>query len=143
MELILLPEQYNLIWRVSWLSLISTIYALYRKHYELVIVPGGIFITSINYWRKPDYSWRRYVDMIYVQFALHYQNIKAYNMEYAKIYYVLIFVSIIWFFIGIYYYKKNDHWKSTYCHLMLHIMANIGNLILYCSHFDKNLRLKY
>jgi len=66
--------------------LISCIYAIYKNHYDLALVPGGVFLTSINYWRCPDYSWRRYLDMIYVKLALIYQIYRAYNAEYCKLY---------------------------------------------------------
>jgi len=128
------PEHYNLIWRVSWISLFTSSYAAYNNYYDLALVPGSIFLTSINYWRKPDYSWRRYLDIIVVQIALMYQLIRAYNSEYSTTYYSFTFSGITMFFVGVYYHKKNEEkyvWRSTMCHISLHILANIGNVILY------------
>lgn len=56
-SVILYPNQSYFIWKVSWLSLISSIYAISQGYNDLAIVPGGVFLTSINYWRDPDYSW--------------------------------------------------------------------------------------
>ena len=128
---ILYPKQSNFIYNVSFLSLISSIYAIYNKHYGIALLPGGVFITSINYWRKPDYSWRRYFDISYVIFALNYQIILSYKVQYYKEYYLLTFCGIGFFILGVNYYKKKNYWMSTYCHIMLHVMANIGNIILY------------
>ena len=56
------PSQYNIIWNLAWLSLSSSVYATYKGHYNLAFIPGGVFLTSINYWRNPEVrSWRRYL----------------------------------------------------------------------------------
>jgi hypothetical protein len=135
-ECILCPEQYFLIWRVSFLSLFSSIYAIYNNHYDLAIVPGGVFCTSIMYWYKPDYSWRRTIDMNYVKMALCYQIIRAYNSTYSRYYYYSLIISILFYPIGIYFYKKKLFWNSTYAHCLLHIFANIGNFILYSGKIE-------
>lgn len=131
MDCILYPEQYNIIFNISFLSLGSSIYALYNEHYTLSLSTYGVFLTSINYWRKPDYSWRRYLDMIYVKSALMFQLYKAYNSEYMIEYYTLMFFAISFYPLSIYYYKKKLYWYSTYAHCALHIVSNIANIILY------------
>lgn len=130
---ILERDQYMLIYRVSHLSLISFLYALYRSQYSLVIVPGSVFLTSTLYWHKPDYSWRRYLDMAVTKTCFIYQGIMAYNAEFSTEYYLLIAIAISFYPIGLLYYKKGDTWRSTYSHVMLHILANIANLSLYSS----------
>jgi len=80
---ILEPDQYKNIYNVSFLALGSCAYAAYKGHYILSICPGGVFLTSINYWYYPDYSWRRYLDMTYVSLALFYQLYKAYGAQYG------------------------------------------------------------
>jgi hypothetical protein len=137
MECIFYKQQYNIIYNISYLSLGSCIYAIYNKHYYISICPGGVFLTSINYWRFPDYSWRRYLDLIYVQLALMYQLYKAYNSEYMMYYYLCTFVSIIMYYISNMYYKKEMYWHSIYYHCLLHIFANIANIILYSGHIKK------
>jgi hypothetical protein len=131
MECILYPEQYNIIFTISFLSLGSSIYAVYNGYYDLSICPGGIFLTSINYWRKPDYSWRRYLDMNYVMLALLYQLYKAYRSQYMIQYYSLTVVAVSMYPLGVYYYKQKQYWHSTYAHCILHIIANLANMILY------------
>jgi hypothetical protein len=106
-------------------------YAVYNGYYDLAFVPGGVFLTSINYWWKPDYSWRRYLDMAYVKLAITYQLARAYNSENRDLYYSITGLSIFFYVLGVYYYKKKLYWNSTYAHSMLHITANIGNIILY------------
>jgi hypothetical protein len=43
MECILYPEQYKLIYNLSFLTLGSSFYAVYNGYYYLAICPGGIF----------------------------------------------------------------------------------------------------
>jgi hypothetical protein len=131
METVLYPEQYKLIYNISFLCLISSIYAVYQRHYLLSIIPGGVFLTSINYWRYPDYSWRRYLDMICVKSALLYQLYRAYNSQYMIPYYSLMLFTVSMYPLGIYFYKKKLLWHSTYAHCILHITANISTIILY------------
>ena len=128
---VLYPEQYNFIWRVSFVSAFSCAYAAYRGHYELTIVPGSVLLTSLNYWRLPTYGWRRNLDIACVWSALIYQNIRAYRMSTAAPYYRVMGIASLLYPMSIYLYKKKRYWGSTYAHCMLHIIANIGNVVLY------------
>ena len=128
------PSQYTIIWNLSWLSLSSSLYAMYKGHYNLAFIPGGVFLTSINYWRKPEVSsWRRTLDVGYVNAALFYQLYKVYitNAQYAKEYFFFTGLSVIFYPIGMYYYKKKKYWKHIIYHSGLHIFANVANFILY------------
>lgn len=138
METILYPEQYNLIYNVSWLSLGSTLYALYNQHYTLWFVPGSIFLTSITYWYKPDYSWRRYLDMAVAKSMCLYQLYMAYNSEYYYSYYLVTCLGLSFYPIGLYYYNKKDYWMSTYSHIVFHILCNISNIILYSGKLTRS-----
>ena len=132
MPCILYPEQYNVIYKISFLSLGSSIYAVYNGYYCLSIVPGGVFLTSINYWIYPEYcSWQRQLDMTYVILAGTYQLYKAYNSQYMMQYYTLMAVAISMYPLGVYYYNRKLFWHSTYAHCALHIISNIANIVLY------------
>ena len=130
-DCILHPAQYNFIWRISFISAFSCAYAAYRGHYELAVVPGGVLVTSLNYWRLPMHGWRRNLDIAVVWTALIYQNIRAYNMSNAVPYYYLMGIASLLYPTSIYLYKESYWWWSTYAHCMLHIIANIGNVVLY------------
>jgi hypothetical protein len=131
MECILYPEQYNFIYNVSFITLGSAIYAIYNGHYDFAICSACVFLTSINYWRKPLYDWRRSLDMACVHLMLSYQVYRGYRSQYMVPYYTLTIIAIGFYPLGIYYYKKKRYWISTYSHCMLHIIANIANWILY------------
>jgi hypothetical protein len=136
MDYPLQKEQTTIIYNISFLSLGSSIYAIYNGYYYMSIYPGGVFLTSINYWRNPDYSWRRYLDICYVKYALICQLYKAYRAQYGREYYTVTFLAICFYILGFYYHKKNLYWHSTYSHCMLHIIANIANVILYSGQIE-------
>jgi hypothetical protein len=131
---ILHHAQYNYLWRISWLALGASMYAVYNNHYEFAPFTFAVFLSSINYWRKPDYSWRRYLDMTVVQIAFWYHIIRAYNSQYHTIYYITVWSAAGCFPIAICYYKKKMYWKSTYTHSMVHIFGNLSNVILYSGY---------
>jgi hypothetical protein len=125
-------DQAKFLYNTSFLCLLSTGYAIYRGHYDLACVPSAVFITSINYWRKPDYSWRRYVDMMVVQGALGYQLVRAYRVKHGEWYYATIAASAGFYALGTRWHQSESKpWSSVYAHSLLHLSANLGNIILY------------
>jgi hypothetical protein len=128
--LILPKSQYTYLWNSSWLFLVSTSYAFTQGHTEFIILPFVVWVTSINYWWKPDFSWRRYLDMTCVHLIVCYQNIRAYGSEYQIPFYILSAIAIICYATGIYYKQKSD-WTSTIFHSSTYILANLSVIILY------------
>jgi hypothetical protein len=130
---ILTKQQANLLWSTSWFCFVSSLYAFSQSHYGLAVLPGGCFITSINYWRSPDYSWRRYVDIVVVNYSIVYQTYYAYyhKAENFQTSFLFMQTGAFCFLLGVYFYEKKQYWLSTYCHALLHFFANIANIILY------------
>ena len=128
-------EHYMTLFYVSWTTCISILYALYQCHYYLSIVPIGVLLFSLNYWRKPDYSWRRYVDIVWAVGSFVFQIREAYKMSgFGKNYLWFVPIGSICFLMGVYYHKKNNReyqWLSTFFHSMVHIIGNVFNLVLY------------
>ena len=132
---ILYPEQCTFLCKISILSLIASLYAIYKEYYELAVIPFGVFLTSIIYLYNPiPDSWRKTLDVTYVKFALFYNIIRAYNSEYYVLYYIILFIGLCFYPLGIYLYNKQMYWESTYAHSMVHIIANISNFILYTGY---------
>jgi hypothetical protein len=126
------PAQYWFIFRLAFISFIAGSVAAARGHWDLCMVPYGVGITSLLYWWRPDYSWRRYVDIVYVQCALWYQTWRAIGAENAAAHFALTFVGIVFFPIGVYAYQKYRlTWLSTLCHSMVHVFCTAGNIALY------------
>ena len=71
--------------------------------------------------------------MAVVKSCFVYQGIMAYNADFAAEYYAIILVAISFYPIGILYDKKGDTQSSIYAHVMLHVLANLANIVLYSS----------
>tara|TARA_Y100000816_G_scaffold120096_1_gene84375 strand:- start:3485 stop:3937 length:453 start_codon:yes stop_codon:yes gene_type:complete len=128
------PEQYNILWRSSWLSFFSTLYAIKNKKYFLAIGPASIFLTSLNYWKKPkEDDWELYLDTITVRSVFLYQlYLSLYTKQRNQYLIASAMVSSI-YFMESYFYKESRFWIYTYCHMGIHIVGNIGSCILYGS----------
>ena len=103
---ILQPEQYNFLWKTSFLSLFSSLYGIYKGYNDISYSTFAVFLSSINYWKKPNYSWRRYLDITVVNISLIYHLLRAQNSQYSKLYYSTLFTGICFFPLSKYYYNK-------------------------------------
>jgi len=128
---ILCPDQCKFIWNTSWSSLASITYAIYRGHYSLSMVAGSVLLSSLNYWRLPNSSFRKYLDMSVVGVSLSYQLLRSIGAQHASLHYLLMMISLACYPVGIYFYNIGDYWASTYIHSALHVIANISNMVLY------------
>ena len=131
METILEKDQYNLLWRSSWCSFASAAYGTYRQQYDISIAEFAVFLSSINFWRYPLNDWRKYLDILVVQCALYVHLLRAYNTQYSIQYYSIMFVAFLFYGGGEYFYRKKQYVISTYSHMMLHILANLANIVLH------------
>ena len=134
METFFYPEQYAILWRSSWLALGTGSYAIYRHHYDYATICYIVWLTSLNHWQYPRMtSWNRYLDVSCVRLSLAYHLITAFYRENVIPYYILILLGILCYYTGDLYYAQNNYWTATYCHLLVHILGNVGNVILYSS----------
>ena len=131
METILPYNQYILIYRFSFITFFTFLYALYMKLYIISIFTGSIFLTSINYWKKPTYSYRRTLDIVVVTTTISCQHYLAYNSQYQEIYYFLFLIAKILYLLGKYYYNKKEYLISTYLHISFQAISNFATIILY------------
>jgi len=129
METIVPKAHYEYLYKSSFLTLISLIYALYRGYYYIALYPTGILITSLNYWRYPTNGWRRYLDITVVTSSLTHHLIIAYRAENANYFYI-ISVAALCYPLGWYLQDKNP-WAATRAHSAMHLIGNIAAVVLY------------
>lgn len=80
------------------LSIFSGFYGFYRRYWDLACVPLGVGLNSLNYWRYPDYSWRRYVDIGYIVISCMWQCLRALEAENRLIFYFILGLSMLSFY---------------------------------------------
>jgi len=129
-------NQYMVIFWIAPLAACSSLWAMYQHYYDLSFVCMGVYLTSVNYWRKPDYSWRRYVDMIAVKVAFAYHLFCAYGAEYCVWYIAFVCAALFSYYMGIVLFRQNLIWLSVFAHCMLHVFANVGNYVLYSGYLN-------
>ena len=128
-----LPYEYSkFLFYSSFSMLIATIISyimndIYVTSYFLVL-----FITSINYWRRPEYGLRRDIDMFMVKFgfcALLWQ-LCLLKSEFSRYILVSIFLCSIFFYIieHILVYLKSVKWIVF--HMAIHIYASGSALLV-------------
>lgn len=131
-ELVLPPDLSRILWWTSWLTFGSGLYAVWRGAYGLAVLTMAIFLTSINYWRWPDRGLRRYVDMTVVQVGLVGHLVAAVAVG-SWGYCLLTGLGAACYLVGEAAHRRGpEGWRaSTAWHAGLHVLANIGNLVLY------------
>ncbi len=131
MSLIIPRDEARIIFRLASLSFLSSLYAIYRGHYDLSMVPFSVGCSTMLYWSEPRYGWRRNVDMTTVFLALMYQLYRTTAAEMVMPYYILTVLTIACYPAGIYQHQKGNIRTGVYIHSGMHWIGNIANFVLY------------
>ncbi len=115
----------------SSLNAFAAIYAIYRGHYICSIVPAGVFLTSMNYWRHPTYGWRRTLDVTYVIFAFLFMLVVAYYASHGSRYYIIITLAALCYPLSHYFHNNNQQYMGTLMHSYIHILGNLGLFVIF------------
>lgn len=136
-DLVYLPNNSRILWTSSWLFLGTSVYTVYNRQYDLVVVPGGLFLTSINYWRDPHFnSWQRTVDVYYIYVSFGYQIIRCYNAEYFIYFALGLVLCVLLYKVSGIAYNYKMFFLSTLLHSCLHIIANMSIAYLNSGFID-------
>jgi hypothetical protein len=130
-DTILPPTYSKIIFYLTFLMIGTFIYALYKKYYLLALCGVVVFLTSINYWRKPTNSWQYYIDIITVRFGILYHIYRAYMAQYMVEFYAIMFVVLNFYPLSVYCKQIKNSKISTFSHCIFHIMLNIACVVLY------------
>jgi len=129
---------YWILWGSSWMSLVSAVYGYaVGKTADVYMIPGTIYLTSILYWTYPvTNSWRHYLDVYTVYAMATYSLIRAYNAQYMWAYYAFFCMGVGFFPLGVYYHGLGMYIESTLAHMMLHLFANLGNIVVFSGEYE-------
>uniref|UniRef100_A0A6C0I7B0 Uncharacterized protein n=1 Tax=viral metagenome TaxID=1070528 RepID=A0A6C0I7B0_9ZZZZ len=126
------PCQYNYLWYTSWLFLTSTFYSIYQAKYAFAIWPGGIFITSLNYWKKPRYNtWERTLDVGYVYSSIAYNFFRGVGCQNSYKFYLYFWIAFVCYLLSNYNHRQKRLYISALLHSMVHLFGNISTIYLY------------
>ena len=98
---------------------------------------AGVTFTSVNFWRNPDFSWRRELDIHFVRLSILYHLIRAYKSENRNTYYILTGSAITFYPIGVYFFIKKKYKYFMISHILVHILGDVSNLVLYSGYIPR------
>ncbi len=126
------PQMAAILFRVSFTSLLSFLVAAALRVHDGMAVTGAVFLCSTNHWRRPVYGWRRRMDVCNTVMCLAYQTWRCFAAGglYTAGYLSFTYAAGGCFFLGL-YFDRFDLRKGTIAHALVHILANVGNVILY------------
>ena len=131
------PNQYRLLTYTSCIPAFVSIYGFKRGYWDLASFSLGASITSVLYWTKPDYSWRRTLDVNFIRAAMLYHCLRGYNAEKGRIYFLINGFIIVLYVTESQFYLNKKYWLFTYAHILLHILGKTQNFILYTGHIPR------
>lgn len=116
----------------SHMGILPILYGIYRGKPEVALPVGITFLTSLNYWRKPRYTWRRTIDVHMSRFTVLYNIYYAAYLHGATIHYMyipLMSSCIALYPIGIYNYSKHRYWHFVLAHMGVHLSAALATIL--------------
>ncbi len=136
----ILEKKYSLILLTSSLMFgINSIYGLYNYLYndmiflDCLLSNTFLFITSVNYWRKPTSGFRRNIDLVACLINLFYNTYSVYNCQYSWIGFIVIKCVMGFYVISWIYHNKNRIKLGIFWHIMSQLSGCIGNLFIFAG----------
>jgi hypothetical protein len=109
----------------------SFLHALFCNHLILSFYCFTGFFTSVIYWKKPLYGFRRNADILCMITALSTHLYSAWRTPAWKLYISLVSIAASMYPISFYMQSKGFIRESMICHLVLHFFAFLSNNSLY------------
>ena len=87
-----------------------------------------LFLTSVNFWRKPEYGLRRNIDLTVVYMYAIYTTLNIFLLkdEFHRVILLIVFLSVIMYNLieKILYYLDSPKWIIF--HMAMHIYVSFG-----------------
>ena len=126
------PCQYKYLSYTSCIFILTTSVTFYYQKYDFIIYPGGLLLTSLNYWKKPKYnSWERTLDVSYVYISFIYNVFRSLGAQYAQQFYIYLFVALICYLLSNYNHRQKRLYVSALLHSFAHLFGNVALIYLY------------
>ena len=121
------------LWTSSWLIFGTALFAFYKKHYLLGLIPLSCFLASLNYWKDSNNIQSRRIDIALVILGLFINVGYAKNIQNALKYYITLIIGGFFWILGHLVYTPTTLPLSALFHQLFHIFASASNIILYNS----------
>jgi len=127
------PEQARILYWMSWWGMITGLIGIWYGYRWLgtSVCIGSLFAQL--YWHHPSYSWRRTVDIAWVQFLIWSHLWVALGSSQALLNALIQLFGALSYGVSWYFTKKGETWSATFAHTLVHVCANTSLFILYTS----------
>ena len=126
-----MPARYaRRLFRSCFLTAASVLAALWSAQYAFALVSSAVLASSVNYWRRPVYGWRRRIDIGTVAAGGAYQLYRAHDSTRCAAYVATCLFAAACYAMG---RTSGNYNRSTAWHVGVHLCANGGNIILYTA----------
>jgi hypothetical protein len=130
---LIMPIQYSkFLFYSSFSMLISAIIAIIINDIYVTIYFFILFLTSINYWRRPEYGLRRNIDLFVVNCGIvivFYQVCLLKNEFCRFVFFSMSICSAVFYIIeNILEYNKNLQWIIF--HMAIHLYVSLSALFV-------------
>lgn len=145
-EKIILEKQYSsILLKSSFLFAITSLCGLYLYLYhnmeavDVLINNTMLFFSSINYWRKPVYGFRRNFDIGIVILNFVYNPYSVFHYSWIYIVLSLMFWVVVFYVFSNFLHYYNYCKIGTFCHVLVHLcgVLAIGTIFLGTSQINK------
>jgi hypothetical protein len=112
---------------------VTSMVAIYYNEWITSLYYFILFLTSVNFWRKPEYGLRHKVDKLLVYIGVVYVFFNQYlllNKEFYRVVFMDIFICVCLFFIieHILCYFYSTKWIIF--HMAIHIYVSIMGIFI-------------
>lgn len=127
------PEQARILRWLSLFGLISGAVGIYKGYAWLgsSVCIGSIFAHL--YWSHPTYSWRRTLDILWVQLLIWSHLWFAIGSPVFFLYCCIQLAGTLAYVVSWYLLQIGESWASIAAHAVMHCCANGSMLVLYLS----------
>lgn len=127
------PQNARILFGTSFLALTTLALAAFLRVYDGVAITSAVFLTSVNYWRRPVYGFRRNLDITVSTLCLIYQTLRCFSTErrYAVGYLAASYTGVALFLVSTFAGSKGSETLSVVLHAVTHALGNVGNIFLY------------
>ncbi len=142
-KLIIEKEFSSIIFKMSFLLGINSLYGLYNylyynmQYYDVIITNTLLFISSVNYWKKPVRGIRRNFDISMCLLSLVYNTYTVYEHPVTIYHYIVIGGTPILYTTSWLLYNYNYKRSSTFFHCLCHLTANLGSYVIFYGIFSE------
>ena len=130
-----LPYKYSkYLFLSSFLMSLTALIAIYFDEGIVSIYYFLLFLTSINFWRKPEYGLRHKIDKLLVYAGVVYVFIYIYillNKEFYRIMFINLFICVLAFNMIEYILCYLESTKWIIFHMAIHLYVSLMGLFMF------------